>query len=349
MAHYIAKHRLHLLGSPLIETNKRTTQIKLRKAIALVAYLAVENRPFSREYLATLLWPSLGLGSALANLRQILSLLRATFENGCIVVEGDLIQLDHTAIGIDIYEFHELSLRQSSENDLARLEAASNLYRGDFLEGFNLGNCEEFDEWQDAVRERFRLEFGELLETLARGHLQASRPDQALPFARRWLALDQLNESAHRALMEVHRQTGRKDLVHKQFESCARALAQEGFEPDDFTRELYDTIVRSGAKAALVGPANFLKKEKRDRPHRLMRRIALGFAVTVATALIINANPLLAVIFGNDFSVAGLEAISSGDGLTDVRVALKNEGIAQRNVGYSLEFYYDELIGIEFK
>lgn len=62
-------YRILLLGPPQIEKDGRTTQIELRKVVALAAYLAVEQRAFSREYLAALLWPNLGQKRALANLR----------------------------------------------------------------------------------------------------------------------------------------------------------------------------------------------------------------------------------------------------------------------------------------
>ena len=58
--------RLLLLGPPLLQRSDRLGPLSLRKGLALAAYLAVERRAFTREYLATLLWPDLGLQSALA-------------------------------------------------------------------------------------------------------------------------------------------------------------------------------------------------------------------------------------------------------------------------------------------
>ena len=58
--------RLLLLGPPQIERNQQIARVKIRKAVALIAYLAVEGRAFSREYLAALLWPSLDLKRSLA-------------------------------------------------------------------------------------------------------------------------------------------------------------------------------------------------------------------------------------------------------------------------------------------
>ena len=48
---------LHFLGSPLIELQGVPVVIVRRKAIALLAYLAVTKRRRSREHLANLFWP----------------------------------------------------------------------------------------------------------------------------------------------------------------------------------------------------------------------------------------------------------------------------------------------------
>ena len=48
---------LHFLGPPRIELDGAPTQIGRRKAVALLAYLAVTGRTHRRESLAALLWP----------------------------------------------------------------------------------------------------------------------------------------------------------------------------------------------------------------------------------------------------------------------------------------------------
>ena len=49
--------KLFLLGTPQLVCQRETIDLSLRKGMALVAYLAVEKREHSRDYLATLLWP----------------------------------------------------------------------------------------------------------------------------------------------------------------------------------------------------------------------------------------------------------------------------------------------------
>ena len=49
--------RLLLLGPPRLERDNAPVNLERRKALALLAYLAVTGEPQSREALATLLWP----------------------------------------------------------------------------------------------------------------------------------------------------------------------------------------------------------------------------------------------------------------------------------------------------
>ena len=46
-----------LLGPPVIRVGGRPLKVDTRKAVALLAYLAVEGRPARRDTLASLLWP----------------------------------------------------------------------------------------------------------------------------------------------------------------------------------------------------------------------------------------------------------------------------------------------------
>src|SRR6185437_5378042 len=68
---------LELLGGfALREASSECRQLP-KKAQALLAYLAIQARPISREQLATLLWPDSGSDQARRSLRQCLMSLRS--------------------------------------------------------------------------------------------------------------------------------------------------------------------------------------------------------------------------------------------------------------------------------
>jgi hypothetical protein len=265
------------------------------------------------------------------------------------VTDGGQVALNRSLVNVDVGEFNSLLRSRSPDSDTSDLEAAADLYRGSFLEGFNLGSCPEFDDWQDAVRERLQLEFDELLETLITCYLEMGQPKRALPFARQWLELDPLNEAAHRALMEIYVRTGRTHLARKQFESCAQLLAREGIEPADRTRKLNDAIARDQVtpsaepEDATVADRTSLP-EKTGRAWRLRTRIVLGGAAVLAAAAIV-----FGIVSGSrpgtsHLTVTGLEPRLSGDELSGVRIDFRNEGPAQSRIGYSVLFSSDHSV-----
>ena len=68
--------KLLLLGSPRLERKNIPVELERRKALALLAYLAVTAQPHSRETLATLLWPDHDESQAHAYLRRALFTLK---------------------------------------------------------------------------------------------------------------------------------------------------------------------------------------------------------------------------------------------------------------------------------
>ena len=65
--------RICLFGPPTVEMDGRRIEVKPRKALALLVYLACTNRVQRRDTLATLLWPEFGQSQARAALRRHLS------------------------------------------------------------------------------------------------------------------------------------------------------------------------------------------------------------------------------------------------------------------------------------
>jgi DNA-binding SARP family transcriptional activator len=69
--------RLAVLGPPEVVHDASRLSFALRKAQALLLYLAVEGGMHSRSKLAAFLWPDSEPADALHNLRNTLALLRS--------------------------------------------------------------------------------------------------------------------------------------------------------------------------------------------------------------------------------------------------------------------------------
>ena len=118
-----------------------------RKAIAILALLAADERPYARDELAALLWPESDDTAARGALRRTLSTLHAAVGDGPLDIGRDRVTLTAgQSCEIDLVELERLA-RSDRIKDLAR---AAVLARGPFLAGFSLRDSVEFDDWRAA-------------------------------------------------------------------------------------------------------------------------------------------------------------------------------------------------------
>ena len=166
-------------------------KISIRKAQALLAYLAVQSgKTTSRETLANLLWSDRGDKQAYGSLRQTLTVLRKALEPvepSPLIVEKDDIYLDLSTIDVDAFAFTQL---HTNGNDL-ELETAAALYRGDLLEGFTLPDP-VFDEWLEGARREYRQAGIRVLAQLLKLKTTKEAHEDAILCAQRLLNLDPL-------------------------------------------------------------------------------------------------------------------------------------------------------------
>lgn len=237
---FVAQLRILLLGSPQIELDETHLDTDRRKAVALLAYLAVTAVPHTRDTLATLFWPDSDQSRALAYLRRALWEVNNFLGEGWLEVGRDQITLRRDAnVWLDVATFRELLLESSH----VAMSQAIDLYRGDFMAGFSLRDCPDFDEWQYQQAETLRRDLGMALESLAGKLAGQGEMDTAVPYAQRWLTLDPLNEAAHRQLMRLYAQSGRRSAALRQYQQCAQRLQEElGVTPEPETTALFAAI-----------------------------------------------------------------------------------------------------------
>ncbi len=229
--------QIHLFGTPQCTQESQPVAIQRRKAIALLAYLAVTAQPHSRDALATLLWPEYDQSGARANLRRDLSYLKqALGDERLRITRTDVSLVPKSGWELDIAEF-TIRLGQVQAHDHASfpfcptcweiLTQAVDLYTGDFMAGFSLLDCPEFDEWQFFQREGLRRSLATALQQLIDWSIVQETFDQGIENGRRWLALDPLHEPAHRQLMQLYAWDGQYNAALRQYEECLRLLDEE--------------------------------------------------------------------------------------------------------------------------
>jgi len=243
---------IRLFGPPEIELSGRPLETDRRKAVALLAYLAVTGVAHSRDALAAMFWPDFDTSRAYAYLRRTLwELGQALGEGelpngGWVLAERDLLRMDPKAdLRVDVIQFQELVKKGRGREAATYLSEAAALYRGDFMAGFTLRDSPDFDAWQVGQSEGLRRQLSETLAALSRACAAMGETDAAVAHARRWLALDNLNEAAHRLLMELYAQAGQRSAALHQYETCVRLLQAElNVRPEPATQRLYDSIRR---------------------------------------------------------------------------------------------------------
>jgi len=290
---------LALLGPPVITRGGAPVSFDTRKATAVLALLAVQQHELSRERLAALLWPDADAVRARASLRRTLSVTAAAAGPG-LVVTRTAVALDLGQARVDVTEFEALA---GPGADTGALDRAARLYRDDFLAGFALRDCPEFDDWQAATADRLRQRLASVLERLVAACAAAGDLDRATGHARRWLALDPLHEPAHQALIRLLAWTGQRSAALRGYRALVRILDTElAVRPLPETTQLYDDI-RAGRLAAPPPAARppAPEPQRRDRrpaaePVPLVGRDAELHALHQAWAGVAAAGQVAAVL-----------------------------------------------------
>lgn len=220
--------RVILCGAPRVEVLEPRADHSLdAKTAALLALLALDG-PCPRPHAAQCLWPERSRSQSLANLRKLLSRVRARFGHGLIVGSGVL------ALGDDVS--HDLDALELRTRDGFVSEA------GELLAGLR-ADCAEFAAWLDNLREHWRATRLRILGETITEHERAGRLAAAIDVARAVTAVDPLGEHAHRRLMRLHYLRGDPGAALAVFEGLrARLMAEIGTAPADETAELAKQI-----------------------------------------------------------------------------------------------------------
>ena len=215
--------------------------VDTRKAVALLAYLVVADRPHSRDALAELLWPGRDAEHARGALRRTLSTLRKTIGEEHVEAARERIALGRgPGLEIDVDRFRGLTAPGASESEL---EEAVALFGGDLLEGFSVRDSPAFEDWQLLEADGLRRELGAVLERLVDARAARSDHAGAIRHARRRLEIDPLHEPAHRQLIRLMAWSGDRAGALTQYRTCVRILSAElGVPPLPETTDLYRTI-----------------------------------------------------------------------------------------------------------
>jgi DNA-binding SARP family transcriptional activator len=255
----MAAIKLALLGPLLLSMRGQAVpNFGYNKVAALLAYLAIERRPHSRDALAALLWPESSDEAARRSLRVALTHLRRIIDNQRVELPVLLITRDTIAFNsaastsVDALEFTALITAVERHSDplhalcascAQQLAQAAALYKGHFLADLRLNDSSTFEEWAGLQREQLHRKIVEALNLLLTYHEQHDNYTLAHQYAWRLVELEPWDEAAHRCLMRVLWRRGQSGAALAQYNRCRRILAEEfGITPAIETTALYQSI-----------------------------------------------------------------------------------------------------------
>lgn len=263
----MARLSIRLFGAFAVDVDGQAiTHFESQKVRALLAFLAVESgQPHCRDALIGLLWPDEpdrvardNLRQALTNLRQVIGDRTAT--PPFLLIVHDTIQFnaasDHS---VDVEEFQALLAAchrhphrhpDTCQSCAARLTAALDLYRGDFLAQLFI-NSAPFEEWTLLLRERLHAQVLAAVSRLTSFHERRGEYEEAIGYARRQLELEPWCEEAHGQAMRSLALSGQRSAALAQYARCCQTLAAElHAEPARPTQSLYEQIRTGGLSEA---------------------------------------------------------------------------------------------------
>lgn len=253
--------RLHLLGTAEAALDGRPIAFRTKKALALLAYLALDPGPHQRERLADLLWPSADAGDARASLRTALNYIRQAL--GChadrvLTASRDMLGLMPGSLELDVEALaHARRLARGAEANTLRyqIETVADRYHGPFLAGLMIPDAPDFEAWIEAQRTYWSGVEAELLDRLAAQQLAEGDPAAAISALERWTSLNPDEETAWRRLIEAHLRVDDVAGARRAWSRYSRIMVELDARPSRQMAELSSRILAPHDTHPLSGPA----------------------------------------------------------------------------------------------
>jgi DNA-binding SARP family transcriptional activator len=214
----------------------------------LLCYLLLNrDHAQNREHVAAIFWSDACIQRAKKALRNSLWRLRSSLQCAGVPVDRYLLLneesiafITSSSYTLDVENFENLVAPcrdlhglDVSPTQIAGLETAVSLYRGDLLEGI-------YDDWCLYDRERLRLMYTSTLNKLMVYYGLNQAYEHAIEYGKRLLLLDNTLEKVHRWLMLLYWMNDDRKTALTQYKLCYQILRDElGSYPMQETQGLY--------------------------------------------------------------------------------------------------------------
>lgn len=290
---------LQFLGIPQLQLRGQSLNQQISgRPLALLAYLVVTGLPHTRDVLADLLWTALDNQQARNNLRYLLPELRKMFGAYLTITTRSISFNRQHPYTLDIEVLRTTVAAPAEAVSSQRLQAAVDLYRGEFLAGFSVRQAPVFEEWVVMQRSTMRQLAVQGLYMLAERYLAEGNHTIGLSTTQRLLHLDPWHEAGHRLQMHFLAASGQRHAAIAHYHDLRQKLTNGlGIEPATETHHLYTQLSRNA----------WLPTSIDERPPLLGSVVANGAPLAMPTVKH-NLPGQLTTFIGRQAEIADLRA-----------------------------------------
>jgi DNA-binding SARP family transcriptional activator/Tfp pilus assembly protein PilF len=223
-----------------------------KRARDILCYIASRrHRRASKDTIIDTFWGEADFEAVEKNFHPTVSHIRKALnsnqplkQNFLLYRDGDYQLNPDFSYSIDTEEFDRLvaegeTARRAREFDrcISAYEAASRIYRGDFMQG-------TYDDWVEEQRSYYREQHLRLLEALAAVAQKTEDWPRSLQLAQQILRDDPYREDVHCMIMRALAGQGNRRAVKEQYETLQKLLKKElGVEPAAETQRIYRELI----------------------------------------------------------------------------------------------------------
>ncbi len=243
-----------MLGTAILEINGEVIDLGSRRAVYLLSLLCTREEPISMDKILEEMWPDWDYHTARNNFYFTLHRLRKflnnkdliPFKNGQCWIESELFWTDIKQFDLLVEESRRLLNSNQKNRALAMLTHASALYRGELLEGMELGPILALEK--ETMAKKYCVSLvatGQILLEIGDYHRAVEVLTQASlnAFA---------DEQLYRLLMLAYYASGNRRQALEIYQNFSQFLDEEmGAQPQKATRQLRD-LIRSGQDISIT-------------------------------------------------------------------------------------------------
>jgi pimeloyl-ACP methyl ester carboxylesterase/DNA-binding SARP family transcriptional activator len=235
---------LQVFGVPTAVVQGRAKRLPLKRAVALLAYLAFNPGPVPRTHLAAMLWPDADEAQGRTRLRRLAYTIERALGGGVLSSDHEGLALTAGTVETDALRFARfartaVAAATFDDDSLKQARQWVERARRPLMQGIAFGS-DTFDDWLKATSIEHEHLLARLLERLIDALGGRGEFASALELAEVLVALDVYREPSYVLLMQLQTLQGHSAGVEAAFTRCAEVLRAEfGIKPGPHTESAY--------------------------------------------------------------------------------------------------------------